>query len=133
MAFGERTCAQAASRAVGRVRALPGVVFTRACSTTDGRWMSVDVVVPVDDRGSKQNVARSSASRPSHSASRRSTPVDGLALGVRAVQLDVRRGARSTSIRRSSSRADIAACLPRSGSACSTRSPRSMNVLARLS
>ena len=29
----------------------PGVVRTRPCSTTDGRWISADVVVPVDDAG----------------------------------------------------------------------------------
>ena len=55
--------------------AAPGVVRTRACSTTDGRWIVADVVVPVDDAGVEAEARPGRRRRSaSHSASRRSTP-----------------------------------------------------------
>ena len=87
-----------------------------------------------------QSTARGSKSNAAWSAGVEAVPhrhqvvdlVDRLALGVEAVQLDVLE--RPLDLRRAwlSSLAANSACLPRSGSACSTCSPRSITVLARL-
>ena len=62
-------------------------------STTDGRWMLGDVAVPVDDAGVEaERRAWSSAVERVPQGEQPVDAVDGLALGVGAVELDVAEG-----------------------------------------
>ena len=71
----------------------PGVVRTRACSTTDGRWTVADVVRPSRRPGGRSRSRRWSSSSSGGAAGQQAVDLEhGLGLGVGAVQLDVAEG-----------------------------------------
>ncbi len=83
--------------------------------------------------GSKQNAARSSVVQPVPQGEQPVDPVEGLGLGVGAVELDVAEGPVGQGRAAPRGAAIHSACRPRIGQRAETRSARAMALVARCS